>query len=134
MYDGGRSFEELKSYVEIKVAEHAVLSTATTIKSETAEEVPVESTMPEDDLVKTYSNVYGMFQNWVLCLEPICKNLNCILGNLCASQFQPRASPPRVNPQANPGHLHTYTYIHNLFGKEGFKKRSRGLMWTYYLK
>ena len=32
------------------------------------------------------------------------------------------------------GMLHTYTYIHNLFGKEGFKKRSRGLMWTYYLK
>ena len=31
-------------------------------------------------------------------------------------------------------HIHTYTYIHNLFGKEGFKKRSRGLMWTYYLK
>ena len=33
-------------------------------------------------------------------------------------------------------YIHTYihTYIHNLFGKEGFKKRSRGLMWTYYLK
>ena len=30
------------------------------------------------------------------------------------------------------GYIHTY--IHNLFGKEGFKKRSRGLMWTYYLK
>ena len=30
--------------------------------------------------------------------------------------------------------LYIHTYIHNLFGKEGFKKRSRGLMWTYYLK
>ena len=30
--------------------------------------------------------------------------------------------------------VNIHTYIHtNLFGK-GFKKRSRGLMWTYYLK
>ena len=34
------------------MAEHAVLSTATTTKSETAEEVPSETTMPEDDLVR----------------------------------------------------------------------------------
>ena len=31
-------------------------------------------------------------------------------------------------------YTYIHTYIHNLFGKEGFKKRSRGLMWTYYLK
>ena len=42
-YEGGRSLDDLKNYLTPKISEHSLLSSATTENSETAEEIPSDS-------------------------------------------------------------------------------------------
>ena len=50
-YEGPRTLEGLKNYVQVKIAEHSLLSTVSTDKSKSAEKVPPSEPL-EEDMVK----------------------------------------------------------------------------------